>query len=123
MAASEGFKDFIRDQLAGFGPVAIRNMFGGAGIYADGVMFAILANDVLYLKADESSARAFAAEGMSPFTYRRAGKAPVAMSYWEAPPRLLEEPDELVQWVREAYRIACAANAKKTKPSRKSRHR
>ena len=119
MAASEGFKDFITDQLAGFGPVTIRNMFGGAGIYADGVMFALLANDVLYLKADESSARAFAAEGMSPFTYRRTGKAPVAMSYWEAPPRLLEDPDELVQWAREAYRIACATNA--TKTSRKSR--
>jgi len=115
MAASEGFKDFITDQLAGFGPVTTRNMFGGAGIYADGVMFALLANDVLYLKADKSSARAFAAEGMSPFTYRRAGKTPVAMSYWEAPPRLLEEPDELVQWAREAYRIACA--------SRKSRPR
>ncbi len=120
MAASEGFKDFIRDQLAGFGSVTIRNMFSGAGIYADGVMFALLADDVLYLKADESSARAFAAEGMSPFTYRRAGKAPVAMSYWEAPPRLLEEPDELAAWAREAYRVACAA---KVKPSRKTRRR
>jgi len=120
MAASEGFKDFIRDQLAGFGPVTIRNMFGGAGIYADGVMFALVANDVLYLKADERSARAFAAEGMSPFTYHRAGKAPVAMSYWEAPPRLLEEPDELAAWAREAYHIACAS---KTKPPRKSRRR
>jgi len=81
MAASEGFKDFIKDQLAGFGPVTVRNMFSGAGIYADGVMFAILANDVLYLKADATTAQAFAAEGMGPFTYRRAGKAPVAMSY------------------------------------------
>jgi DNA transformation protein len=123
MAASEGFKDFIRDQLAGFGPVTIRNMFSGAGIYADGVMFALVANDVLYLKADETSARAFAAEGMSPFTYSRAAKAPVAMSYWEVPPRLLEEPGELVQWAREAHCIACAANAKKTTPSRKSRWR
>jgi DNA transformation protein len=123
MAASEGFKDFIRDQLAGFGPVTIRNMFSGAGIYADGVMFALLANDVLYLKADETSARAFAAEGMSPFTYRRSGKAPVAMSYWEVPPRLLEEPDELAEWAREAHRIACAANTKPTKPSRRPRRR
>jgi DNA transformation protein len=123
MPASEGFKDFIRDQLAGFGPVTIRNMFSGAGIYADGVMFALVANDVLYLKADETSARAFAAEGMSPFSYRRAGKAPVAMSYWEVPPRLLEEPDELAAWARQAHRIARAANATKTKPSRRSRRR
>jgi DNA transformation protein len=120
MAASEGFKDFIKDQLAGFGPVTVRNMFSGAGIYADGVMFAILANDTLYLKADDTTAQAFAAEGMGPFTYRRAGKAPVAMSYWEVPPRLLEEPDELVQWAREAHRVACAS---KVKLPRKSRRR
>jgi DNA transformation protein len=117
MPPSEGFKDFIRDQLAGFGPVSIRNMFGGAGVYADGVMFAILANDVLYLKADETSATAFAAEGMGPFTYQPEGKPPVAMSYWEVPPRLLEEPDELAEWAREAHRIARAG---KTKPSRRA---
>ena len=115
MAPSDGFKDFIKDQLAGFGPVTIRNMFGGAGVYADGVMFAILSNDILYLKADEASARAFAAEGMGPFTYQPAGKPPVAMSYWEVPPRLLEEPDELAEWAREAHRIAYAS--KKAKPS------
>jgi len=115
MAASEGFKQFIQDQLAGFGPVTIRNMFGGAGVYADGVMFAILANDTLYLKADETSAPGFEAEGMRPFTYTPKGKAPVAMSYWEVPPRLLEEPDELADWARHAHRVACTGKAKKTR--------
>ncbi len=57
MAVTEGFKDFVQDLLGDFGPVGIRNMFGGAGVYADGVMFAILADDTLYLKADETSAR------------------------------------------------------------------
>jgi DNA transformation protein and related proteins len=113
MPLRDGFKDFIKDQLADFGPVTIRNMFGGAGIYADGVMFAILADDVLYLKADDTTQRAFESEGMRPFTYQPAGKAPVAMSYWEVPPRLLEEPDELVSWAREAHRIAHASKAKK----------
>ena len=107
MAVTEGFKDFVRDLLADFGPVTIRNMFGGAGVYADGVMFAILADDVLYLKTDQASARVFAQEGMRPFTYQPKGKAPIAMSYWETPPRLLEETEELVVWVREAHRIAC----------------
>jgi DNA transformation protein len=114
MPPSESFKEFIKDQLAGFGPVSIRNMFDGAGIYADGVMFAILADDTLYLKADEISSPAFAAEGMQPFTYTPKGKAPVAMSYWEVPPRLLEKPDELAEWARDAYRIASANAAKKT---------
>jgi len=116
MAASQGFKEFVRDQLAGFGPVSIRNMFSGAGIYADGVMFAIIADDTLYLKADETSARAFEAEGMGPFTYTLQGRAPVAMPYWEVPPRLLEDPDELAQWARQAHEIARAG---KQKPSRK----
>ena len=49
MAVTEGFKDFVTELFGGFGPVTIRNMFGGAGVYADGVMFAILAEDVLYL--------------------------------------------------------------------------
>ena len=111
MAPSESFKDFIKDQLSGFGPVTIRNMFGGAGIYADGVMFAILTDDTLYLKADDTSSRAYEAEGMRPFTYTPEGKAPVAMSYWEVPPRLLEEPEELAVWARTAHEIARADRA------------
>jgi DNA transformation protein len=123
MAPTEGFKDFIKDQLASFAPVSIRNMFGGAGIYADGVMFALLANDVLYLKADEIAARAFEAEGMGPFTYTSKGRPPVAMSYWEVPPRLLEEPDELAEWAREAHRIACFGKKAKTKAKTKRKRR
>jgi DNA transformation protein len=115
---SEGFKGFVRDLLAEFGPVVIRNMFGGAGVYADGVMFAILANDTFYLKADETSARAFADEGMQPFSYRPEGREATAMSYWEVPPRLFEEPQELVSWARDAHRIACAS---KSKPPRRRR--
>jgi DNA transformation protein len=112
MPLSDGFKEFVKDLLADFGPITIRHMFGGTGIYADGVMFAILVDDVLYLKADDTTQRAFESEGMRPFTYQPAGKAPVAMSYWEVPPRLLEEPDELVTWARKAQRIARASKAK-----------
>jgi DNA transformation protein len=108
----------VRDLLADFGPVTIRNMFGGAGVYADGVMFAILADDTLYLKTNAVTAFAYASEGMTPFKYAPRGKEPVAMSYWEVPPRLLEEPDELAGWAREAHRIA---NPSKTKSPRKRR--
>ena len=115
MAVTDGFKDLIKDLLADFGPVTIRNMFGGAGIYAGGVMFAILDDDVLYLKTDENSARAFRDEGMEPFTYVMEGKRPIAMSYFEVPPRLLEAPEELTAWAREAYRIACASKTPRSK--------
>jgi DNA transformation protein len=112
MAVTEGFKDFVTELLDGFGPVTIRNMFGGAGVYADGVMFAILVDDVLYLKADKDSQTAFANEGMGPFIYRPDGKRPVAMSYWEVPPRLLDAPEELASWAREAHRISRLGKAK-----------
>ena len=112
MAVTDGFKDFVRELLADFGPVDIRNMFGGAGVYTDGVMFAILVDDTLYLKTDAASARLFESEGMGPFTYMPAGKKRVAMPYWEVPPRLLEEPEQLVAWAREAHRIARAGKAR-----------
>ena len=85
MPVSTDYKTFIQDLLSEFGPVTIRNMFGGAGIYADGVMFAILVDDTLYLKADEVSASGFAAEGKGPFTYRPKDRAPIAMSYGRCP--------------------------------------
>jgi DNA transformation protein len=113
MPVSAAYKSFIQDLLGEFGPVSIRSMFSGAGIYADGVMFAILADDTLYLKADEASARAFAAEGKGPFKYRPKGRGEVALSYWEVPERLLDDPDELVTWARRAHAIAVAAKTDK----------
>lgn len=112
MPVSPACKAFVQDLLSEFGPVSIRNMFGGAGIYADGVMFAILIDDTLYLKANALSARDFAAEGKGPFTYRAKGRAPVAMSYWEVPERLLDDPEELVAWARRAHAVALAAKSK-----------
>ena len=116
MAVRPGYKAFLEDLLSEFGPVEIRTMFGGAGIYADGVIFAISVDDTLYFKADKDSARDFAAEGKGPFTYRSKGGKPVAMSYWEVPERLLEDPTELAGWARRAHAIAVAA---KTKPRRR----
>lgn len=118
MAVTEGFKDFVTELLSGVGPITIRNMFGGAGVYADGVMFAIVVDDVFYLKADETSQRTFEGEGMGPFTYRPAGKGTVAMRYWEVPPRLLEESEELASWARQAHRIAHAGKAKSPRKRR-----
>jgi DNA transformation protein len=112
MPVSPAYKAFVQDVLSEFGPISIRNMFGGAGIYADGVMFAILVDDTLYLKTDALSAPDFAAEGKGPFTYRAKGRAPVAMSYWEVPERLLDDPEELVAWARRAHAVALAAKSK-----------
>jgi DNA transformation protein len=82
-------------------------------------MFALIADDTLYLKADGTTMPAFEAEGMKAFTYTSKGRKPITMSYWELPPRLLEEPDELAEWARAAHRIACATK----KPARKKTSR
>jgi DNA transformation protein len=107
MAVSREFRDFIEELLSGFGPVRIRPMFGGAGISADGMNFGLLVDDTLYLKVDERNRAAFEAEGMSPFTYQAKGK-PVTTSYWRVPDRLLEDPDEIANWARQAFDVAKA---------------
>ncbi len=102
--------DFIRDLFAPFGPVSIRRMFSGAGIFRDGLMFGLIVRDVIYLKADETSAPDFAREGCGPFTYIR-GKASGrpkehALPFWRLPERLYDDPDELADWARKAFDVA-----------------
>jgi len=116
MTASDGFIEILSEALSGLGPVRVRRMFGGAGVYADRVMFALIADDTLYLKADEETRRAFEVEGLGPFVYA-AGARTIALSYWRAPERLLDDPDEMTSWARNA--LGVAQRARKRAPSRK----
>ncbi|MGI9406304.1 MAG: TfoX/Sxy family protein [Hyphomicrobiaceae bacterium] len=111
MAVSSEYKEFIADQLSGLGEVTVRNMFGGAGVYHAGVMFALIADEVFYLKADATTTPDFEAEGCGPFTYDGKGK-PVRMSYWECPERLFDDPDEMETWARVAFEVACKGKKK-----------
>ena len=114
MASSAGFLEFLEEQLTGLGPVSIRRMFSGAGVFADGVMFALVADDTLYFKADETTHADFEAEGMSAFTYATKGGRNTLISYWRAPERLFDEPDEMLAWARKAMAAARRAGAKKS---------
>ncbi len=105
MPVSAEFRQFVHDQLDGVGPVTIRGMFGGAGIYAEGVMFALIADETLYFKADKQTEPDFVAAGSEPFTYEGKGK-PVRMSYWRAPESLFDDPDEMTAWARKALAVA-----------------
>lgn len=98
----------IRDVLAGFGPVTIRKMFGGHGVFRDGLMFALEADGEIYLKADDTSEPAFAEAGSRPFVYASKGRG-VTMRYWRTPEAALDDPDVMAAWAREAYRAARAA--------------
>jgi len=98
--------EHIRELFRSFGPVAVRAMFGGAGVYADGVMFALVSRDIIYLKADEHTMPAFEQEGMGPFTYAAKGGRRVLTSYWRMPDRLYDDPDELAHWAEAAFAVA-----------------
>lgn len=112
MTASDGFIELLKDVLRALGPVQVKRMFGGAGVYADGVMFGLVADDALYLKADQSTRAAHETEGLGPFVYHAKGKA-VALGYWRAPERLLDDPDEMVEWANRALAVARRSAAAK----------
>jgi DNA transformation protein and related proteins len=111
MPVSDTFRDFVLEQLAPLGPVRFRRMFGGGGVFLDGVMFGLIGDDVLYLKADDGNRALFEAEGMGPFVYRgspagKSGGKSQTMSYWQTPERLNDEPDELLAFARAAVAAA-----------------
>lgn len=108
MPVSSEFRDYVLDQLSAVLPVTPRRMFGGVGIYSRGTFFALIADDVLYLKADQATRAAFEARGCKPFTPY--GK--VSISYYEIPADVLEDEDALQNWTRDA--VAAARRSKKT---------
>lgn len=120
MAIANGTIEFLSDILAPLGHVTARRMFGGAGIYCDGVIFGLHIEDVLYLKADAALFAVFEAEGCGPFTYDTKHGARTITSYWRAPERLYDEADEFVAWARRSLAVSLAAPAKK-KAKRKPR--
>jgi len=122
---SEGFHDFVRELFDGLGGVQIKRMFGGAGVYADGVMFALLADEAIHLKTDEALQEELREEGSGPFLWTpesgpRAGET-VAMSYWRLPDAALDDPDLAVAWARKALAVAKAKAAAKPKKAKRKR--
>jgi DNA transformation protein len=103
-----------------FGPVTVRRMFGGAGVYAEGLCFAIEADGDVYIKADALSQAVFSAARSAPFTYVMNGK-PKSMSYWRLPEIAHDEADELRRWagmgLEAARRAAEAKGDRKRKPT------
>lgn len=105
MAVSDSFLNYVLDQLAPWGEVSVRRMFGGAGLYRDGKMFGLVADDVAYLKVDDSNREDFVSAGSLPFNpYPDKAKSTV-MSYYEIPPEVLEHPETLVTWAQRSLNI------------------
>lgn len=108
----------IEDLFAPAARVSVRRMFGGKGIFVEGVMVGLEADGVLYLKADESTAAAFEAEGCEPFVYGEGGKRVIITSYRRMPEGAFEDPDELRRWYAMA-RDAAFRTAREKKPRRR----
>jgi DNA transformation protein len=113
-----GLEDLIAELMAPLGGVTIRRMFGGRGIFKDGLMFALLSSrGVFYFKADAETAPAFAAEGSEQWTPEMQGRT-MPMPYWRAPERLFDEADEFADWARTAYAAAIRTQKAKASPKK-----
>jgi DNA transformation protein len=116
-------REAVAELFSAFGPVNIRRMFSGFGLYADDVCFALFLRGEFYLKADESTVARFSEEGSRPFSYtqRTSGKVVVVNSFWRLPERLYDDPDELALWAKDA--VAAAQRQKISKSGRAKKPR
>ena len=114
-------RDAIAELFSSFGPVSVKRMFSGFGLYADDVCFSVFLRGELFFKADETTAPRFAQEGSKPFSYTqpKSGKVVVVSSFWRLPDRLYDDPDELAEWTRVAVAVARAKKATKKPASKK----
>jgi DNA transformation protein len=104
MPVSDEYLTYVIDQLDCLGPVQSRRMFGGAGLYYEGLFFAVVADDVLYFKVDDSNRSDYEAEGMEafrPFPDKR-----TVMGYYQVPIDVLESKETLKDWALKALRVA-----------------
>ncbi len=119
MTVSDGFIDFVLDQMEGLGAVSHRRMFGGVGLYFEDLFFGLIADDVVYLKVDESTRARYEAAGTKPF--RPYGEGSYSMSYYEVPASVLEDRDKLKAWAMQAVAVAARKAAGRGRPRRPGR--
>jgi DNA transformation protein and related proteins len=125
MAASDSFAEFLREQLAPLGRLTMRRMFGKTGVFCDGFMLGMVRDNTLYFRVDDDNREAFKeAQAFPPLNYEKKGGT-IDLSFWRAPERLFDEPDELVTWARTALAAArrVAAKRERTVPRRKTKPR
>lgn len=108
------FAAYVVDLLQGMGPVYSKSMFGGFGVFLDGLMFGLIAGNELYLKVDELNLAEFEALGLQPFTYDKQGKA-MNLSYYQTPEESMESSELLTHWGSSGYGAALRAAAKKNR--------
>ncbi len=111
MPVSAAFNEYVRDLFEPLGEVSVRRMFGGAGYYLHGAMFALAVDDVLYLKVDAETEDAFAAAGAEGFAYQIRDGSRVMTSYRRLPEEITDAPEEVLAWGRLAMEAALRKKA------------
>jgi len=89
-------------------------MFGGYGIYKNGIIFAIIAHDELYFKVDQSNIDLYKKQGSEAFTFETKGKVSTMISYWKVPLIIMEDETQLKDWVEQSYNISLKNKMKPT---------
>lgn len=117
MKATPDFAAYAVELLGAAGRVAARRMFGGYGLYCDGVFFALIADDVLYLKADNVNRPELERTGSVPFVYEAKGRR-ATLAYWRAPDEAMESRAAMAPWARSA--LAAALRARAARPRTKA---
>lgn len=117
-APSDG--EWVQELLADLGPLTIKRMFGAAGVYHDGLMFAVIDDGVLWLKADEENVGALEAAGSRQFEFQSKDGEIMRLGYWTMPDVAVDEPDEACRWARASIEAARRKAAAKKKPKKKT---
>ena len=118
--SDSGLVSHCLELLAPLGRTSSRRMFGGHALYIDGLCMALIIQDTLYLKVDDTSRPLFEREGCKAFTYDTKHGERHALGYFSAPEAAMESPAEMTPWARRALAAAVAARAKapaKKKPA------
>ncbi len=116
--SKNGFVDYVLyDAMQGIRGLTAKAMFGGHGLYKDGVGFGIIADDELYFKVDEKNLPQYKERDSRPFTYEGKNHKMIAMSYWEVPAEILEDREPLAEWVD----ASVAVSQRKAKTKKKNR--
>ena len=119
MPSDEQFVTEVIDRFCMVDPVSSRKMFGGHGIFHNGLMIALIADNELYLKADKESEHWFNEQGLAAFSYQKAGGKVYKMSYFQASESFFEDDEETRIWMQRAIDAAARAPRKPKKMSKK----
>jgi DNA transformation protein and related proteins len=107
---------YLLELLVPLGPIAARRMFGGVGLFHNGLMFGLIARDELFLKVGDSNRPAYEAAGEAQFSYATKTGLHTLGSYWRCPPDLLDDAETFQDWARQAIDAAITAARSKPKP-------